>query len=110
MRVDLNAGVHDLGALPRFQQASGQARQLSRVLLGLAGWAVLALLAAVWVHLFSPDSLWSPLLNLLGAASLLLAGVTQWAWRIARWRGAALAALKPTAGAGGPRAPAGSTA
>jgi regulator of protease activity HflC (stomatin/prohibitin superfamily) len=106
MRVDLNAGVHDLGALPRFQQASGQARQLSRVLLGLAGWAVLALLAAVWVHLFSPDSLWSPLLNLLGAASLLLAGVTQWAWRIARWRGAALAALNPTAATAEPTAPA----
>jgi regulator of protease activity HflC (stomatin/prohibitin superfamily) len=96
MRVDLNVGGHDLSALPRFQQANGQARRLWLLLLGLAGWALLATVAGVFVHLFSPDSLWNPLLNLLGAASLLLAGVAQWAWRIARWRGAALAALSTT--------------
>lgn len=96
MRVDLNAGGRDLHGLPRFQRANWQARRSLLLLAILGAWLVLALLAGVFVRLFAADTLWTPLLYLLAAASLLLAGQLQWAWRIARWRERTL--LAATAG------------
>jgi len=90
MRVDLNSGSHDLQALPRFQRAAMQGRRLSGLLVGLGAWLIFALLAAIVIRLFAGLSIWVPLLYLISSASLLLLGVVQWAWRIARWRSRAL--------------------
>lgn len=90
MRVDLDSPAGDLHALPRFVRASWQARRLLAVMLGLAGVLGLALLGGIFVELFTRDTLWLPLLCLVCAASLTLLGAVQWAWRIARWRDAAL--------------------
>ncbi|QKZ07708.1 protease modulator HflK [Pseudomonas eucalypticola] len=90
MRVDLDYPAGDLHALPRFVRAGWQARRLLAVMLGLAGVLGLALLGGIFVELFTRDTLWLPLLCLVSAASLTLLGAVQWAWRIARWREAAL--------------------
>ncbi|MGY4495742.1 protease modulator HflK [Pseudomonas sp. TE3610] len=91
MRVDLDSPGADLHGLPRFVRAGWQARRLFAVFLGLASLLGLALLAGIFIELFTRDTLWLPLLCLVSAASLTLLGVTQWAWRIALWREAALA-------------------
>lgn len=87
----MNAGGQDLQSLPRMQRASWQARRLLWLLIALGATLILALLAGVFIRLFAADTLWTPLLYLLGAACLLLAGYVQWAWRIAQWRQLALA-------------------
>ncbi len=91
MRVDLDSPGADLHGLPRFVRAGWQARRLFAVFLGLASLLGLALLAGIFIELFTRDTLWLPLLCLVSAACLTLLGVTQWAWRIALWREAALA-------------------
>ncbi|WP_249674240.1 protease modulator HflK [Pseudomonas abieticivorans] len=91
MRVDLDAGGGDLQALPRFQRAAWQARRLFSLLLGTGVLLGLALLAGIFLELFTRDSIWLPLLSLVGASLLCLAAVAQWAWRIAVWRVQAMA-------------------
>jgi regulator of protease activity HflC (stomatin/prohibitin superfamily) len=91
MRVDLDANSGDLQALPRFQRAAWQARRLFGLLLGLGVVLGLALLAGIFLELFTRDSIWLPLLGLVSAALLCLTAVSQWAWRIAQWRVAVMA-------------------
>ena len=90
MRVDLDAPAGDLHALPRFVRAAWQARRLFGLMLGLGALLMLALVAGIFVELFTRDSLWVPLLCGISASCLTLLGSSQWAWRIARWRAAAL--------------------
>ena len=90
MRVDLDSPAGDLHALPRFVRAGWQARRLFGLFLGLAVLLGMALLAGIFIELFTRDSVWLSLLCLISAACLTLLGLTQWAWRIAQWRDAAL--------------------
>ncbi|MGC1330402.1 MAG: protease modulator HflK, partial [Pseudomonas sp.] len=97
MRVDLDSSAGDLHALPRFVRAGWQARRLFGLMLGLGALLLLALLGGIFIELFTRDTLWLPLLCGVAASCLTLLGASQWAWRIAQWRQAALDG-KPLAG------------
>lgn len=102
MRVDLDIEDRSLEGLPRFQRSAYQSRRL-KLLTGLSGGvAALLFLMAIFIGLFTADSLWLPLLCNNAAALLLLAAVSQSALRVARWRAAAIGSADTVAG---PEAP-----
>ncbi|ABR85224.1 hypothetical protein AO896_16095 [Pseudomonas aeruginosa] len=91
MRVDLDAEVA-AEALPRFQQAPRQLRQLWWWGLASVGLGGACALLGFFVSLFAADSLWPPLLYNLGAAWLVLFAGLHAAYRVAAWRCVALGA------------------
>ncbi|MFJ4144171.1 protease modulator HflK [Pseudomonas sp. NPDC089734] len=95
MRVDLDVEQASLEGLPRFQLAAQQAQRLSRLLYFAIGTGVTGLVLALFVDLFSPDSLWMAVLVSSATALLLLAAGLQSALGIARWRARALGTLAP---------------
>src|SRR5690348_16495043 len=90
MRVDLDIEDRSLEGLPRFQRSAYQSRRLKLLAWLAGGLAALLFLAAIFIGLFTADSLWLPLLCNNAAALLLLAAVSQSAWRVAHWRAAAI--------------------
>ena len=86
MQVDLEVEGTPVAGLPRFQQAATQHRRLRRLAIGLGGLAGAGWVLAFFVGLFTPQSLWLPLLiNQSGALLVVVAGV-QSAWWVTRWR------------------------
>ncbi|MCV4273617.1 protease modulator HflK [Pseudomonas capsici] len=96
MRVDLDVGHADLEGLPRFQLAAQQARRLSRLRYLAVATGITALVLALFIDLFSPDSLWMAVLVNGAAAFLLLAAGLQSALSVARWRAGAMGTLAPS--------------
>ncbi|RMO04693.1 Band 7 protein [Pseudomonas cichorii] len=96
MRVDLDVGHADLEGLPRFQLAAQQARRLSRLRYLAVATGITALVLALFIDLFSPNSLWMAVLVNGAAAFLLLAAGLQSALSVARWRAGAMGTLAPS--------------
>ncbi|MCV4261756.1 protease modulator HflK [Pseudomonas capsici] len=96
MRVDLDVGHADLEGLPRFQLAAQQARRLSRLRYLAVATGITALVLALFIDLFSPDSLWMAVLVNGAAAFLLLAAGLQSALSVARWRAGVMGTLAPS--------------
>lgn len=91
MRVDLEAEGEGLEALPRFQQAGLHRRRSQRWGVVLAVMAGLGLVAAFFVDLFAPQSIWPALLVNQAAALLVLVAGLQSAATVSTWRQRALA-------------------
>ncbi|MCK9813117.1 MAG: protease modulator HflK [Candidatus Pseudomonas colombiensis] len=91
MRVDLEAEGEGLEALPRFQQAGLHRRRSQRWGVVLAAMAGLGLVAAFFVDLFAPQSIWPALLVNQAAALLVLVAGLQSAATVSTWRQHALA-------------------
>lgn len=91
MRVDLEAEGEGLEALPRFQQARLHRRRSQRWGVVLAAMAGLGLVAAFFVDLFAPQSIWPALLVNQAAALLVLVAGLQSAATVSTWRQRALA-------------------
>jgi regulator of protease activity HflC (stomatin/prohibitin superfamily) len=96
MSVDLDSDDLDLGALPRFQRAAFQLRQLLRLAACLAGAGIGMLFAAQCFARRAAELPWPPLLADGGGALLLLAGGLHSASQIARWRARAAASATAT--------------
>lgn len=91
MRVDLEAEGEGLEALPRFQQAGLHRRRSQRLGVVLAAMAGLGLVAAFFVDLFAPQSIWPAWLVNQAAALLVLVAGLQSAATVSTWRQRALA-------------------
>ncbi|MDX9666036.1 protease modulator HflK [Pseudomonas sp. P5_152] len=90
MQVDLQAHGVSVEQLPRFQQAVFHQRRLTRMAIGLFALALIGLLAACFIGLFTPLSLWLPLLvNQASALLMLVAGLQSAGW-VSQWRARAL--------------------
>ncbi|MXR28737.1 protease modulator HflK [Pseudomonas sp. PICF6] len=90
MQIDLDVEGAEVAQLPRFQQALFQGRRLRRIAFGLGGVASLGLVVAFFIGLFSPQSVWPPLLVSQSAGVWVLVAGLQSAWWITQWRGRAL--------------------
>ena len=81
MQVDLQAHGVSVEQLPRFQQAVFHQRRLTRMAIGLFALALIGLLAACFIGLFTPLSLWLPMLvNQASALLMLVAGLQSAGW------------------------------
>jgi regulator of protease activity HflC (stomatin/prohibitin superfamily) len=93
MRVDLDDETANIEALPRFQRAAFQSRNLYRFALGLGLLYVALLLLALFVDWIAPGSLWLSLLCNNSAALLMLIAGIQSARQVAVWRAEAITLL-----------------
>lgn len=86
MRVDLDTEQAAPASLPRFQRAAFQARRLARLAISFGAIAALALVFAIFIGLFAPDSVWPVLLVDNACALLILAAGFQSAYWLSDWR------------------------
>ncbi|MDR9861289.1 MULTISPECIES: protease modulator HflK [Pseudomonas] len=99
MQVDLEVEGTQVTGLPRFQQAATQGRRLRRLAIGFGALAGAGWILAFFVALFTPQSLWLPLLvNQSAALWVLLAGLQSAGW-VAQWRERVTSPLTSTPGA-----------
>lgn len=99
MRVDLDDDTANIEALPRFQRAAFQSRNLYRFALGLGLLYAALLLLALFIDWIAPASIWLSLLCNNSAAVLMLIAGIQSARQVALWRADAIArlqAVRPT--------------
>ncbi|PKA70259.1 regulator of protease activity HflC (stomatin/prohibitin superfamily) [Pseudomonas baetica] len=96
MQVDLEVEGTQVTGLPRFQQAATQGRRLRRLAIGFGALAGAGWILAFFVALFTPQSLWLPLLvNQSAALWVLLAGLQSAGW-VAQWRARVMSPLAST--------------
>jgi regulator of protease activity HflC (stomatin/prohibitin superfamily) len=90
MQVDLDVEGQRVAEWPRFQRAFFQGQRLKRIAFALGSVAGLMLVAAFFIGVFSPQSVWPALLvSQSGGLLVLMAGLQSAFW-VTQWRSRAL--------------------
>jgi regulator of protease activity HflC (stomatin/prohibitin superfamily) len=90
MQVDLDVEGQRVAEWPRFQRALFQGQRLKRIAFALGSVAGLVLIAAFFIELFSPQSVWPALLVSQSGGLLVLVAGLQSAFWVTQWRSRAL--------------------
>ncbi|QUX96744.1 hypothetical protein C0J08_15655 [Marinomonas sp. CT5] len=93
MRVDLETGSAQLASIPRFQQAMLHRRRLLSWGISIAILSAIFFFSGLICALFSPDSIWLPILINISAALTLLVAAFQSSYRVSTWRASTFSAF-----------------